>query len=372
MRWDRNLRASIGRLLAPTVWISGAVLAAFTWFSATPLYGVAVLGASVVVTLLLARLAMGWRAVPVVFALVGLLSPAVLLLGSAHLHRWVGSSGAIGLDSESAREWRSFLCTMIGSAVLAAPCSFLLGMGDKGFARLRAAAVRMAPIIVVAAVGISTYSAVPLVRRPSAETYAATLPLVTTIPPSAAQSCTPLDEQTSEHLPRSPKNECITEETSLPPLSFHYHCNGDERTSCALYFRVNGHPQEEVIAWREPIERSIDLHWDPSLDKLIVRERSGELHALDRAGDDTWLSPLDLGSRVGPPVGWFVLAASGLGFAFVAGAALWVVRRSVDMSNPAHRSWLERLRGDLAIVTIGTVLVTSALLVSTLFAPLLP
>ena len=77
-----NNRGSIAKFLAPTVWLAGAFGSCVVGLAIDAPTGWLVLAAMAALTLLLARRAIGWRAVPVVATLAALQTPSWFRLGS--------------------------------------------------------------------------------------------------------------------------------------------------------------------------------------------------------------------------------------------------------------------------------------------------
>ncbi|NUO50573.1 MAG: hypothetical protein HOV80_17090 [Polyangiaceae bacterium] len=77
----------------------------------------------------------------------------------------------------------------------------------------------------------------------------------------------------------------------------------------------------------------------------------------------------DLHDRIAPPLGWIIAAICGLAFAALASLTWRAVRRLADAQRAS--AFVERLRGDLAIVSTAVLLTTGAYLFTALAVGLL-
>src|SRR5690242_3819053 len=98
MRYSTQIRTVAARVLAPAVWLTGALATALTLLKPEPLYALATLGVVITITIILLRPTLGWRAVPIVGSLTALMFPVLMLVAFDDVRRPLGDSGAIGLS----------------------------------------------------------------------------------------------------------------------------------------------------------------------------------------------------------------------------------------------------------------------------------
>ncbi len=356
------LRNLLVRLLVPAVWMAGAFTASLSLLGPEPLRALATLGVMVLLTLALLRSTHGWRAVPIVFAMAAMLTPVLVSVAVDAIEREIGSSGAVGLSSDYRREWWSFSVTTYAAVLLASPVGFFTTLGDAGLDRLRSLARRVFPFGVAAAAVLVALALMRSAQAPVAERYVESLPVHAVLPQVDETDCQPIDP--GRHASRHDFGVCATPEVLAPPLAFHFHCRDlrGER-SCSLSYRIGGGLEETEYG----VKPGDTVHRDDVLGVWLVADSRGWIDTIGPLRG--FVTMRLLAARIAPPLGWILAAAGGLAVAGLTYLLARFLHRAVD--RRATSAWLDRVRGDLAIVGLTAILLGGSFLVAALGSGLL-
>ena len=369
---DRKPRRNpLADLMVQGVWVVGAIAAYLAGATVEPVVAVAVLTATSIVVLLLARLSIGWRAVPAMLATLTLQAPLLCGLGLYAL------TLPVGHDPYPCFFWHGTSLELVEAlacvVALSSPIGFMTRLERGGLRGLQWFARRAAPVAALAAAGLGVRGAARLTRCPPAARYLESLPVHATIPRPGGQPCTPIENKRDpKHDSGWDSDECATPDFAASPLSFHYHVDRSSRdpewNAYQLQVRTrNGHDRAVMWSWgSEPPE--IRVRRDDALDAWLVQGRGKEIRMLTLQGSRGRLYLSEIRGRIAPPLGWWLLATAGLLVAlacFGAGSALGELTAG---SSDARREWLAARRGDLALVALAAAMCSCALLAAALFA----
>jgi hypothetical protein len=299
--------------------------------------------------------------VPIVFALAALLFPMLMLLAFNDARRPPGEFGAVGLSWNYREEWLLFNATIFSGAILASPVAGMAALGEAPLDRLRRFARRLTPMLVMLTAGLVALAVIRSARYPVIEHWAETLPVHAVTPSWRDVPCDPLPAHAHQHV--YDVGECVTPEVeAASPLSFHYHCRdrGGQRV-CELHYRIDGGVERSHSM--QPLS---PIHRDDVLGVYVKQGANGSAYTLGRFA---YLTPSLLSDRIAPPLGWIIAAACGLAFAALASLTWRAVRRLATAQGAS--AFVERLRGDLAIVSTAVLLTTGSYLFTALAVGLL-
>lgn len=356
MTTSQELRREGWSWAAQVIWIAGTLSALIAGYRSDPIWGLAILCVTLLLTIALGWGAARWNAFPAVFGALALQALAC------------GSTGAAALDDPIGRHW--FWWDMTSSLdgwqllIVIAPSfvpALLLAMllrSQSAIHVLRRGAASALPVVLVASVVLLGLAAYRAARLPTAERYADTLPVVAKVA-GIGEACR------EGRLLENGERYCESAPQMVAGYTTFYACSvGEARRWCRL-----------KLAGAEASSRpGYHLDNDVTAHDVVRHERLGLLirdgKGLDRF-PPTPESPLaiglhDLRHDIAPPTSWLLLAALGLGVAILAQLGRHAFVRLLGAPTRAHAEWHTRLRGDLSVVSIATLAVTHAFLVAAL------
>ncbi|NUP13317.1 MAG: hypothetical protein HOW73_45340 [Polyangiaceae bacterium] len=368
MRQPESRRlATVGIVLAPMVWIVGVAASAVIGLVYGTAEGMGWLVIALAATLVLARFTLGWRSVPVVFALFMVQAPVVYGMAVNDLGMWLHHRSFHPFSPMTSRSWfesQVFWRTTVWAVLVATPSALLLRGELRLLARARAHAPKvamLAAMLAPVAIGLATLRAL---QRPQPGAFIDSLPTVGTLPPAKNQPCAVIDEApVSEHRQEYESTTCATPDLQVGTRTFHYHCRTYRagELSCDIAFRDETN-----------IERSSHASVNEDAPMRIVRDEEldawfatdGGHYQFELEQQLAYVS--DLRTRVAVPTSWLLIATAGLFVAALSWAAYIAIARAARSRGTVPETWIRARRGDCALVALGALVPTGAPLVAAL------
>ncbi|MFO0549460.1 MAG: hypothetical protein U0271_13800 [Polyangiaceae bacterium] len=364
METSNGLRRTLFSWLTQVLWLLGTSSATVVGLTIGPIWGLALLGAVTLVAFATAWQVVRWRAFIVVAIAHSLQFGAYYMAGIAGLEQTVGGGHWWHLSWMGPVYPGEFLRLMAPTMVTAAFIGPLLS-AERGLAPIRRLAPRALPVFTVMSTVLLGLALHRSIRYPTGQDYAASLPVVATLP-GWDGSCE--TESLSGSGDRREKH-CVSPKQSADGFSIQYACD----TNVASDFQTC----KLLLSDSTGLEASLYEHGLPERPHTIVRDdRLGAQLLLSSGSYLQWIPPekstspvvwlVDVRSHVAPPRGWVLAAGLGWLLAIACGLVIRALPRLVRAPTEAHTRWLTVARGDLAVVASAVLLVTHAFLVAAL------
>lgn len=365
---SKGWRGAAGEFLGPPTWILGATASCYLGFTEGVMVGLAALGAAVILTLAVTRLAVGWRAVPLVLAMAALQAPAVYAAGLRTLYR---STPGMSLYFEFGRGDAAALPPFVWCLAAASLLGPLMRRPDL-VARGGRLAFRLCVPAAIMLTVLTGFVTARTIRFPtSADVYFASLPLIGTMPGPDELACEPVDPSRLREYPLQSATTCSTREVVVAGFPLHYVCasSDDRGRSCVLSYRDNGwlHAHAE-ISFHRGASSPIEMRRDEARGRLLLRSPERSLVQFPIPGPWPFVSLYELRKEVALPWAWSLVAVLGLLTAAGCFLAFRAFRRASASRGDAAASWVRERRGDLALVALGAMTCAGAPLLAALVA----